>query len=130
MKRRLALAGLLIAANAAAEAPPKVDLAEILASPRAYEGKSVTTCGWATNGFEDSNLTVSDARSFEQMDEAGLGIDWCKGAEKLMKPASRCVSGTLFAAPPLYEDAGNGRVKITIDNSSAYRWRIRQACSR
>ena len=128
---RVALAGLLIAANAAAaEAPRKVDLAEILANPRAYEGQSVTICGWATNGFEDSNLTLTSERTIESLGDpdSGLGVVWCKGAPKQQKPAQSCVSGTIFAADPTFRDK-SGSVEVTLDNSSTYPWRIRQACT-
>jgi hypothetical protein len=125
------LALLLFVSGAMAETPEKIDLAKLAANPRTYIGKQVTTCGWATNQFEDVALTVSEDREAAQ----GLEVQWCKSAPKTQRPTYQCLSGTIGTvgdvSPDIAENKpqdGPNRV-VVIHNGSPFPWEIRQACS-
>jgi len=73
---------------------PETQLSEIAAHPRDFNGRVVTTCGWATNEFEDLNLTV-DHEGAARDGAKGLAVEWCENSAETRGPVRQCVTGTI-----------------------------------
>jgi hypothetical protein len=128
MFRPLLLLALAVLAGCTRPAPSKVPLADIVASPRAYNGQTVTTCGWATNQFEDINMYVSADGS-----GGGLSLLWCAGAPKTKAPTYQCVTGTINTFAGMSVAAADGHPApgepIVISTATPFRWEVDQSCA-
>lgn len=107
----------------------KVELSKVVANPRAFNGQVVTLCGWATNQFEDVNLTVNrGARKWD----AGLAVEWCDDAPETTRATYAYVSGTVEPAWGMTADAADGHpaslTDVVVSTGSAFSWAIRQSC--
>ena len=106
-----ALAALTLAACASTQAP-RIELAELAGSPESYRGQVVRTCGWATNAFEDVQITVSLGRGPEVR---GFEADWREGTAAIVDPEWRCVTGRI---EPICGDPD----ALCISTGSPYTW--------
>jgi hypothetical protein len=61
--------------------------------PAQHYNKVVKVCGWATNQFENLNITTS--RNGIWGNSPGLGIDWLEMEPLTKRPERRCVTGLI-----------------------------------
>lgn len=59
-----------------------------------YRDQSIKVCGFATNEFENYNLTENTADHWSQRGVI-LGVKWLKKEPKTTGPENRCVTGKL-----------------------------------
>lgn len=86
---------LLLAAAATLAAGPtplQMSLAELVANPAAYEGREITTCGWALNRFEGMGLAVSPKT---ESPDSSIAVGWLPDEPQIQDWAERCVTGVV-----------------------------------
>ena len=119
--RLSALTSALLLTACATTPPGATRLADIAANPAAYHNVVVTTCGWATNQFEDVQITTSFWRRGSST--PGLEVSWQdKTPQTSHRPEWRCVTG--YVEPSCVDDEGNGEEFICISTGSPYQWTL------
>ncbi len=90
---------------------PKTKLEAIASDPRAFEHKTVRTCGWASNAFED--VMIRTHRHVVYDKAVGLGVEWCPRTPDF-EDDYMCVTGVL-----------QGPV---VSTGSPFQWELVQQC--
>jgi len=107
----------------------ETQLSEIAAHPRDYNGRLVTTCGWATNEFEDLNITIGHEGAARD-GAKGLAVEWCENEPKTRGPTLQCITGTIEPAYGQSVDEADRKpgTMFAISTGSPFGWWMRQAC--
>jgi hypothetical protein len=116
-----ALAGL----TGAAARLPETKLEAITSDPLAFEHKTVRTCGWASNAFEDVMITTHRDPAYDKA--VGLEMNWCPRTPHF-EDAHMCVTGVVRGL-----GGQDGREIVAgrpgfISTGSPFKWELDQQC--
>lgn len=70
--------------------PGAIELETLVASPLEFREQVVTTCGWATNQFENVKITT-ERRGFNR----GFGMRWLPTEQETTRSQWKCVTGKI-----------------------------------
>jgi hypothetical protein len=122
---KLAIALLALAGLTGAAKLPETKLEAIASDPLAFEHKTVRTCGWASNAFEDVMITTH--KDYAHGKEVGLEMKWCPHTPEF-EDSNICVTGVVQGL-----GGADGREIVSgrggfISTGSPFQWELVQQC--
>lgn len=102
-------------------------LSEVNADPLKYKDELIKVCGYATNQFENVQITQNRDRDWRDIQVAGLAVDWLEKEPRTRSAEKRCVTGLI--EPTCGWENGvpaDENDIICLSTGSVYQWSIRQ----
>ena len=72
-----------------------LDLSKSYENATFKRGQIVKACGWATNAFENVQITNTRDEGWRKFAN-GFGVDWLKAEPRTLQPEKRCVTGEII----------------------------------
>jgi hypothetical protein len=102
-------------------------LSEVNAAPLKYKDKLIKVCGYATNQFENLQITENRDRDWRDEPTAGLAVDWLEEETRTDGVEKRCVTGQIEPTCGWEHGLpGDNNDIICLSTGSIYQWKIRQ----
>lgn len=109
-------------------APDVLSLRDINLQPQTYRGQPVKVCGFATNKFENVQITESEEIGLPS-EVAGLSVEWLDTEPMTVGSKYRCITGVIepTCGWKSYDEAQlASKDYYCLSTGTIYQWGIRQ----